>query len=266
MRLGAVPLLAVLLASFLQGCGDEPTVTRVAPPQGGLPEDAALHPQAVARAPAAGATEGAPVAPVAPGDRATPAGPDSRQAAPVPARPPNVLEARRQAAKPAERNAGDPQGARLLAQRSLLLPVVGVPASALSDHYELARGKRSHEAIDIMAATGTPVVAVDDGRIAKLFTSKAGGLTVYQFDAQGQLAYYYAHLDRYAEGLKEGMQVRRGDPIGTVGSTGNANPQAPHLHFAVFRLGDPPKWWQGEPVNPYPALSRAEPSQQLAAR
>jgi murein DD-endopeptidase MepM/ murein hydrolase activator NlpD len=161
---------------------------------------------------------------------------------------------------------GDPQGAQLLAQRSLLVPVVGLAPSAIHDNYEQGRGTRKHEATDILAPAGTPVVAVDDGRIAKLFTSKAGGLTVYEYDMPGQLAYYYAHLQRYADGVHEGMTVKRGDLIGYVGSTGNADPGTPHLHFAVFRLGTPAKWWQGDAVNPYPALSRAAPAQQVASR
>jgi murein DD-endopeptidase MepM/ murein hydrolase activator NlpD len=167
---------------------------------------------------------------------------------------------------PATKNPGDPQGAQLLAQRSLAVPVVGVMPTALSDNFEQSRGQRKHEAIDILAPAGTPVVAAGDGRIAKLFTSKPGGLTIYEFDPQSQLAYYYAHLQRYAQGVREGMDVRRGDLIGYVGSTGNADPGTPHLHFAVFRLGNPPKWWQGEAVNPYPALSRAQPAQQVASR
>ncbi|MEJ8838209.1 M23 family metallopeptidase [Ramlibacter sp. AN1133] len=166
---------------------------------------------------------------------------------------------------PAVRNPGDPQGARLLAQRPLAVPVAGIVPTALADNYEQSRGSRPHEAIDILAPAGTPVVAVDDGRIAKLFTSKPGGLTVYQYDPQSQLAYYYAHLQGYAQGLREGLDVRRGDLIGYVGTTGNADRKTPHLHFAVFRLGTPPKWWQGEAVNPYPALSRARPAQ-LAQR
>ena len=255
MRLVVAPLLAVLLAGVLQACGDEPTVTRVTPPQGGLPGDAALHRQVAAPAavapPAASQATPAPESPAA--SQAAPAPP----AAAAPPGPPNVLEARRQAAAPGVRRPGDAQGAQLLAQRSLQLPVVGVPASALSDHYELARGQRTHEAIDIMAPRGTPVVAVDDGRIAKLFTSKAGGLTVYQFDPQGQLTYYYAHLDRYAEGIREGMKVRRGQTIGYVGSTGNASPDAPHLHFAIFELGPEKQYWKGTPINPYPLLLRA---------
>jgi peptidoglycan LD-endopeptidase LytH len=167
---------------------------------------------------------------------------------------------------PTVRNPGDPAGAVLLAQRSLELPVVGIAPTRLSDMYDQGRGSRKHEAIDILAPTGTPVVAVDDGRIAKLFTSKAGGLTVYQFDRQAQLAYYYAHLQGYASTVREGMDVKRGDLIGYVGSTGNADVNTPHLHFAVFRLGNPPQWWKGEPVNPYPALSRATPADQVAAR
>jgi peptidoglycan LD-endopeptidase LytH len=167
---------------------------------------------------------------------------------------------------PAVRNPGDRQGARLLAQRPLEVPVVGVAPTALSDNYEQSRGSRRHEAIDILAPAGTAVVAVDDGRIAKLFTSQPGGLTVYQFDPQSQLAYYYAHLQGYAKGLREGADVHRGDLIGYVGTSGNADPGTPHLHFAVFRLGTPAKWWQGEPVNPYPALSRAQAAQQVAQR
>jgi murein DD-endopeptidase MepM/ murein hydrolase activator NlpD len=159
---------------------------------------------------------------------------------------------------PAVRDPGDAEGARLLAQHELQLPVQGVQPAALSDNFLQARGERKHEAIDILADRGTPVMAVDDGRIAKLFTSKPGGLTIYQFDPEAKLAYYYAHLDGYAAGVREGMDVKRGDVIGYVGSTGNADAKTPHLHFAVFRLGTPPKWWVGEAVNPYPALSRAK--------
>jgi peptidoglycan LD-endopeptidase LytH len=155
-------------------------------------------------------------------------------------------------------------GAALLAARPLVVPVQGVAPSALRDNFTEARGARRHEAIDIMAPTGTPVVAVDDGRLAKLFTSKAGGLTVYHFDPEEQLAYYYAHLDAYAPGLREGMSVRRGQLIGYVGSTGNVGPDAPHLHFAVFRLGPHKLWWKGDPVNPYPALRRAQVAPEVA--
>ena len=98
------------------------------------------------------------------------------------------------------------------------------------------------------------MVAADDGRVVKLFASRPGGLTIYQFDPPSRFAYYYAHLDRYAEGLREGMQLHRGEVIGYVGSTGNASAAAPHLHFAVFRLGAERQWWRGEAIDPFPAL------------
>ena len=138
----------------------------------------------------------------------------------------------------------------------LQIPVVGTKPEALEDTFTDARasGARPHDAIDIMAAAGTPVVAVDDGRIVKLFLSERGGITAYQFDASERFVYYYAHLQAYAPGLAEGQVVHRGDPIGTVGSTGNANPAAPHLHFAVMVLGPEKHWWQGQAINPYPLL------------
>jgi murein DD-endopeptidase MepM/ murein hydrolase activator NlpD len=135
----------------------------------------------------------------------------------------------------------------------LLLPVQGVQSSQLVDTFTQSRGEgRLHDAIDIMAARGTPVLAVADGRVAKLFDSKPGGLTVYQYDREEKLAYYYAHLDRYAPGLAEGQQLKRGDVLGYVGSTGNASEDAPHLHFAVFVLDADKRWWKGTAVNPYP--------------
>jgi murein DD-endopeptidase MepM/ murein hydrolase activator NlpD len=137
--------------------------------------------------------------------------------------------------------------------RSIAFPLRGYRLADLTDTFHEARGTaRRHEALDILAPRGTPVLAVDDGKIVKLFTSKQGGLTVYQFDPRERFAYYYAHLDRYAEGLKEGDQLRRGDRIGTVGTSGNAPPDTPHLHFAIFRLGPEKRWWEGTPVNPLP--------------
>lgn len=137
----------------------------------------------------------------------------------------------------------------------LLIPVAGINASALKDTFNDARGSEDHhEAIDILAPKGTPVFAVADGKIAKLFNSKPGGLTVYQFDTGEKFAYYYAHLDRYAAEVKEGMTLRRGDLVGYVGTSGNADPKTPHLHFAVFELGPEKQWWKGSPINPYPLL------------
>ncbi len=97
-------------------------------------------------------------------------------------------------------------------------------------------------------------IAAQDGQIVKLFTSKAGGLTIYQFDPSETFSYYYAHLDGYAPGLHEGQTVKRGALLGYVGSTGNASADAPHLHFAIFRLTPERQWWKGEPINPYPVL------------
>ena len=135
-------------------------------------------------------------------------------------------------------------------------PALGMPLprlrpEQLQDTYADPRGSsRQHEALDLMAPAGTPVLAVSDGRVEKLFTSDQGGLTVYQFEPSGRYAYYYAHLQRYAPGLAEDKALRRGEVIGYVGSTGNADPAAPHLHFAVFVLGPERHWWKGT----YPLL------------
>jgi peptidoglycan LD-endopeptidase LytH len=141
------------------------------------------------------------------------------------------------------------------ADDGLAVPVLGVPRAQLHDTYDEARsGGRVHEALDIMAPKGTPVVSAVDGTIAKLHLSDAGGLTIYVFDDARERAYYYAHLDAYAPGLVEGQRVRRGDVLGTVGVSGNAPKDAPHLHFAIFVLGPEKRWWEGTPVNPYPLL------------
>ena len=137
----------------------------------------------------------------------------------------------------------------------LMVPVEGVAAAQLADTFTEARGQARHEAIDIIAPKGTKVYAVADGKVVKLFNSKPGGLTVYQFDPGANYAFYYAHLDRYAKGLKEGMVLRRGDLVGYVGNTGNADPATPHLHFAVFELTPEKQWWKGTPINPYPLLA-----------
>jgi murein DD-endopeptidase MepM/ murein hydrolase activator NlpD len=136
--------------------------------------------------------------------------------------------------------------------RPLLVPVAGVSAASLADTFNEARGDRPHEALDIQAPRGTPVVAAAAGRVLKLFTSKAGGLTVYTVDPSGRWVFYYAHLDRYADGLREGAAVTRGQTLGTVGSTGNASPATPHLHFAITRNDDLKRWWAGTPVDPRP--------------
>jgi murein DD-endopeptidase MepM/ murein hydrolase activator NlpD len=137
----------------------------------------------------------------------------------------------------------------------LMIPVDGMRLGSIKDNFDQPRGaERHHEALDIMAPKGTKVVAAADGKVVKLFTSKPGGLTIYQFDPTEKYAYYYAHLDHYADGLKEGADIKRGDTIGYVGVTGNADPNAPHLHFAVFELTPEKQWWKGTPVDPYPLL------------
>jgi len=138
----------------------------------------------------------------------------------------------------------------------LLIPVAGVSAAELSDTFDDMRGgERRHEALDIAAPAGTPVIAAAEGRIEKLFRSDDGGNTVYVRSPDGRTLYYYAHLQAYAAGLEEGKGVTRGQPLGTVGSSGNADPAAPHLHFAVMRTTPDAKWWEpAAAINPYPLL------------
>lgn len=164
------------------------------------------------------------------------------------------------ASKPTPADPSDPSDLSRLRARSLTLPVTGVSAAQLSDTYAQARAAGApHEALDIMAPRGTPVLAVEDGRVTKLFLSKPGGITLYQFDPDSNYAYYYAHLDRYAEGIVEGASLRKGQVIAYVGSTGNASPDAPHLHFAIFRLGPERQWWRGTPLNPFLVWRDAKP-------
>ncbi len=133
-------------------------------------------------------------------------------------------------------------------------PISGLALADLRDTFEEVHNGHRHEAIDILVPRGTPVHAVVSGNIRKLFLSKPGGNTIYQFDEMGVYCYYYAHLDRYVEGLREGTRVERGDVIGFVGSTGNADARTPHLHFAIFELEPQRQWWKGKAVNPYPGL------------
>lgn len=141
-----------------------------------------------------------------------------------------------------------------------IIPVAGVRADQLTDSFSDARGAntRIHEAIDIMAPTGTPVIAATGGTIERLFESEAGGLTVYVRSPDRRTITYYAHLDAYAPGLTEGQLLRSGQAIGTVGYSGNASPDAPHLHFAIMQTTPGSEWWEpAYPVNPYPVLTGA---------
>lgn len=153
---------------------------------------------------------------------------------------------------PAPRNAD--AATDYLATRHIAMPVQGFDLHNLRDTFGDKRVGHRHEALDIMAPRGTPVLAADDGKVTKLFRSVAGGITIYQEDPSQRFVYYYAHLDRYAAGLAEGQAVKRGEVIGYVGSTGNAPESAPHLHFTIFELGPDKRWWRGKAVNPFPYL------------
>lgn len=139
----------------------------------------------------------------------------------------------------------------------LVIPVAGIEPRQLTDSWGDRRGggSRRHNAVDIMAPRGTPVVAAAPGTVEKLFDSRNGGRTVYVRSRDGRTVYYYAHLDQYRAGLSEGQRVRTGDVIGTVGSTGSASPDGPHLHFEVKRMREGEPWHGGEEVNPYPLLA-----------
>lgn len=149
-----------------------------------------------------------------------------------------------------------PSGADLESlRREMTVPVRGIAPAALRDTYDEVRGgARRHEALDILAPRGTPVLSAAGGRVLKLFNSKAGGLMVYAADPAERFILMYAHLDAYQPGLAEGQRLTRGQQLGTVGTSGNANPTVPHLHFAVARSADVKQWWKGTPVNPYSLL------------
>jgi murein DD-endopeptidase MepM/ murein hydrolase activator NlpD len=140
-----------------------------------------------------------------------------------------------------------------LRSHHLQLPIDDANVDAMKGGFAERRdnGGRGHEAVDILAPRNTAIHAVEDGTIAKLFTSKAGGTTIYQFDPSGRFCYYYAHLQRYAPGLHDGQPISKGEVIGYVGTSGNAPPNTPHLHFAIFVLNADRRWWQGTPIDPY---------------
>ncbi|WP_338504864.1 M23 family metallopeptidase [Sphingomonas kaistensis] len=158
----------------------------------------------------------------------------------------------------APRRDGGPAGPLIISSSGLAIPVAGIRMADLTDTYKASRGggSRVHNAIDIMAPRGTPVVAATEGTVEKLFFSRGGGgITAYVRSPDGQWLHYYAHLDSYAPGLQEGQRISRGDPIGTVGISGNASPSGPHLHYAIYRMSPGERWWQGTPINPYPQLA-----------
>jgi len=144
-----------------------------------------------------------------------------------------------------------------LRDRHLALPLPGITQKDLRSSFDERRGSsRVHEALDILAPRNTPILAVEDGTIARLFKSDAGGTTIYQFDPTTTYVYYYAHLERYAAGLKEGARIKRHQVIGYVGTSGNAPKDTPHLHFAIFKLTEKKRWWEGTPIDPYLVLGK----------
>lgn len=147
--------------------------------------------------------------------------------------------------------------AAYLRRKELMVPVHGVAPNQLQDTYNAMRsGGRRHHALDIMARRGTPVLSADDGVVRRISTNALGGRTVYVVDHDERFVHYYAHLDRYARGLREGQRVRKGQELGTVGSTGNADRNSPHLHYQLLRYANARMWWAGDPINPVPFLVR----------
>ena len=155
----------------------------------------------------------------------------------------------------------EPDDVKYLRSRRLIIPVVGVEPEALHDDFYAKRGGgRRHSAIDILAPYGTPVIAADDGYILRLSRNKAGGIVLYATDPEERVAYYYAHLAGYYEGLSPGKAIQKGDTIGYVGTSGNAPENTPHLHFQIMRMRRGGRYWNGEPLNPYPLLKEAAQS------
>lgn len=183
--------------------------------------------------------------------------PEQRPKTPAAPAPSETPAPRQQRQGATDRPDAAPENAPKDRPSNLVVPVAGIERSDLRDSYHDARsGGRTHFALDIMAPRRTPVLAATDGVIRRLFKSRQGGITIYQFGPDETFCYYYAHLDSYADGLAEGDAVRRGQVIGYVGSSGNAAEDAPHLHFSISRLGPEKRWWKGDPINPYPLLSR----------
>ena len=172
-------------------------------------------------------------------------------AAPEPAARPVVLAGA--PTKPGRNAVGEAEAVEYLMARGMEIPVAGRTVKQLEDTFDEGRdGGRTHRALDILAPRGTPVLAADSGRILRISENRLGGNTVYTTDPQERIVYYYAHLDAYQPGLVQGMTIARGDTLGFVGTTGNAPKDTPHLHFQVMRMPADGKYWDGEPINPYP--------------
>lgn len=186
--------------------------------------------------------------------RAHPGGPPTPEPVPVATPSPPSVTADSAAAPSAPPRATS--AVALLGNRVLMVPVDGIEPGKVRDSYNARRGSGIHASIDILAPLGTPVIAADDGRILKLRWNASGGITIYALDREERVVYYYAHLDAYRDGLREGAPVTQGDLLGFVGATGNAPKEVPHLHFQVMRYRGNGQWWAGEPVDARPFLQQ----------
>jgi murein DD-endopeptidase MepM/ murein hydrolase activator NlpD len=212
-----------------------------------------LHASRIGVRPPVVASE-APVDRVAPTSGIVEADPAARPAAPRNPRPAAPLSSDTPAASPSILAAEESSRSAVdaLQHHNLRVPLDNVDIASMKGAFTQRRdGTRQHEAVDLLAPRNTPIHAVERGTIVKLFTSKAGGTTIYQFDPTERFCYYYAHLERYAPGLREGQYVSRGEVIGYVGTSGNAPPDTPHLHFAIFELTPEKHWWEGRAIDPY---------------
>ena len=145
-----------------------------------------------------------------------------------------------------------------LREMDLMVPVDGITPAQIPDTYWSKRdGGRLHRAADIMAAKGTPVVSSVEGAVLKVGRNTTGGIVVYTTDSERRFVFYHAHLDKVAEGLADGSTLRQGDVLGYVGTSGNALPNAPHLHFQVMRMPADGRYWEGMPVDARPFLLKA---------
>jgi murein DD-endopeptidase MepM/ murein hydrolase activator NlpD len=252
--LGALALYVVLVWSgALRAPGAAPSVSPAASTPGPPSAPASPLPIASPATPAAPPPAAADESPSPPTTFVPEPAPFTLPPEPAPQTPPSFGVP--SANEPPRNLPGAPPGLsdfERLRARALAIPVQGKTARDIQDNFAEPRGGRPHEAVDILAPRGTPVLAADAGTVKKLFTSVPGGLTVYEFDPEETYCYYYAHLDRYADGLVEGKHLAKGDLVGYVGTTGNAPPGTPHLHFTIFRLGPEKRWWEGTPINPYP--------------
>ncbi|HEY0080486.1 MAG TPA: peptidoglycan DD-metalloendopeptidase family protein [Pyrinomonadaceae bacterium] len=251
----AATVLALLAALiwYLSGRSPSQPATPVELPSQETPADAPAAPSS----PTPSAT---PAESVSPSPGASPASSPSISASPEASGSPAPQSTPPQAINPQTGNA-PPQASSVPAATGgapqLSVPVAGVRPEQLQDTYTASRSEgRTHNAIDIIAPRGTPVVAAADGKIVKLFQSVPGGITIYQLSTDEKMVYYYAHLDRYADGLQEGHFARRGETIGYVGDTGNAGSGNYHLHFSVSLISDPKRHWDGVNINPYPLFKK----------